>query len=159
MKSLLRGFLAGFGFALGASAAGTLIGYGIGKLGDRRLGKLFSAPSGTSSPHSSSSPVSSPPTDDLHGSDHCRLYHVRHEHLPATWWCCSDGVCDHESAVPEHNRHYGARLVCEDCGKPPGQCLCADVAIDEHHKSDSGASMCQHVDSDAGICSDCGEPV
>lgn len=63
MKALLRGFLTGFGFALGASVAGTLIGYGIGKIGEAGLKQLFS-PEPTSNPSPSSSPGSSPTTDE-----------------------------------------------------------------------------------------------
>lgn len=58
MKALARGFLAGFGFALGASVAGTLIGYTIGRIGEASVKRLLSSER-TSSPAPSSSPASS----------------------------------------------------------------------------------------------------
>lgn len=65
MRAVLRGFLAGFGFALGASVAGTLIGYTIGKLGEKQFQHLFSGQPDNSYPPSSSSPESSaPPASD-----------------------------------------------------------------------------------------------
>lgn len=62
MKALARGFLAGFGFALGASVAGTLIGYTIGRIGEASVKRLLSS-APTSSPAPSSSPASSEPPD------------------------------------------------------------------------------------------------
>lgn len=37
MKSLIRGFLYGVGFVAGATITGTLIGYGVGKVGELGL--------------------------------------------------------------------------------------------------------------------------
>jgi len=62
VKSLARGFLAGFGFALGASVAGTLIGYTIGKLGEGALKRFYSPDS--SEPDSSLVSPSSTPSDE-----------------------------------------------------------------------------------------------
>lgn len=61
MKAIIRGFLAGFGFALGASVAGTLIGYAIGRLSESQLKRLISPE--TSSPDSYSSQQSPTPSE------------------------------------------------------------------------------------------------
>lgn len=40
MKSFARAFVAGFGFVVGASIGGALLGYGIGKVAELQLKKM-----------------------------------------------------------------------------------------------------------------------
>jgi hypothetical protein len=94
VKILVRAFLYGVGFVAGAGVTGALIGYGLGKLAEKQVGKLLREASTPDSPSM---------------GDHCRKNHVPHDHLPDKWWCCADDVCYHET-----ERNQG----CTTCGVP-----------------------------------------
>lgn len=165
MKALMRGFLAGFGFALGASMAGTLIGYTIGKLGEASVKRFFS-PEPTPSPQPSSSPTSSEPSADTscepsktdircgapnpdfeghfctltegHPGSHADLIHGYHG--PA-----------YRHGAPAHKSHYGVAtdghtLGDVDCRKCESEGFHGVRHTDAlaAHKSNYGAPVCEH---------------
>jgi hypothetical protein len=111
VKALLRGFLTGFGFALGASVAGTLIGYTIGRIGEASVKRLLS-PEPTPSPAPSSDesrPMTMTEAALYRPDDHTYLRkefvgHCMYEVAPGT-------VCGWDEAA-HHKSNYGVPETC-----------------------------------------------
>lgn len=114
MKALARGFLAGFGFALGASVAGTLIGYTIGRIGEASVKRLLS-PERTSSPAPSSSPASSEPPDT---DDELPVYMCREHRMVMPHFGCDETAAEIrrlQDLDDIDQAEHKSPLQCRDC--------------------------------------------